>query len=1222
MFDAAAVATGAEVMSAQAAAQQAETAIADLARQAEQTQVPAVAPPPDGESPIAVASTKTTDSTNPIAGMEALGVALQDASNPEGKTTEIVFIDAGVPDVEALLEGIDASAEVVFLDGGSDGLDQITNALKGRSDIDTIHILSEGASGELRLGNAVYDHTALSNRAEDLSAIGSTLAAQGDIKLYGGDTASGVTGAQLMDSLAQLTGADVAGPENNEGVVALASIQAVESRISSIASISPPVLDLNQDINVVNLIKNGTFTGNLDGWATSGTTVFAGDRARWVTDLRPGTIAQDGLTGLKTGPSSDGAAQVLFRFAWNNGNPDTNVSGVFTVSVGGVVYATITTGAMNGNENIATIQYSNGASGASNGPVQIAASGNSFGYVPITINLPGSVADAGSLVFSYSPGNGGRDDVAIDDVQVLTYNRNWNAEFVEDGPPVSIVGAPLVTDADSANMESAKVVLTNGQAGDVLQIGGVTLEDGFSGTVNGILFTVSVNSGVTTINFTGSASNADYADALQSITFKNTSQDPVASPVRDIAVTVSDGVQESNVAHAYITVQPVNDAPVVSGDASQSYTENSAPIAISPDIIVSDVDNSTLAFATVSIANNFVAAEDVLSFSNVPATMGNITATYDPVTGVMTLSSAGSTATTAQWQAALRSVQYSNSSDTPSTNTRTINYNVNDGELASNVASATVSVVAVPDSFTDESEEVSGSEGEPVEGSVLDGTTSVEGTVEVVSFTVPGLNDTFTAGQTATIPDVGSLVINSDGTYTFTPLENFNGAVPVVSYVLSDGSSAVTSTLTITVTPVTDGFTDESEEVSGDEDTVVEGSVLDGTTSVDGTVEVVSFTVPGLNGTFTAGQTATIPDVGSLVINADGTYVFTPVANFNGAVPVVSYVVNDGSTSVTSTLSVNVTAINDVPVAQPDRGTYVPGNPVTIDVLANDSDSDGDPLSVRAVNGVAIAVGGSVVVEGGRVTLNDDGTLTFTPDTGFTGAARFNYTVADSAGAEATGNVELTATPAPSFDEQQLLRAGEAWLPGGWQELDYWQRQDDARPRIYVPGYINSAMNDIQSLNGVPSLHVLEPVRSAVDGIRTLDGLAKLDVPAPVLNVVQSIEKRFVVLDPVEALLSGEPQVLRAGQHVVLGDEAPEVRTPSEASAVSPDGKAADTGAASPAKQTYTSDSDALMFSEQIAFHQDHSSVETYELMAALNAHSPLVTTIAESHVINKDNNV
>ncbi|WP_414877519.1 hypothetical protein, partial [Pseudomonas jessenii] len=97
------------------------------------------------------------------------------------------------------------------------------------------------------------------------------------------------------------------------------------------------------------------------------------------------------------------------------------------------------------------------------------------------------------------------------------------------------------------------------------------------------------------------------------------------------------------------------------------------------------------------------------------------------------------------------------------------------------------------------------------------------------------------------------------------------------SYTVTDGSgSNVTSTLNISVTPVDDSFTDLSESVSTAEDTAVTGSVLTGTSSVDGPVSVVNFTIDGVAGTFTAGSTATIANVGTLVIGANGAYTFTP----------------------------------------------------------------------------------------------------------------------------------------------------------------------------------------------------------------------------------------------------------------------------------------------------------------------------------------------------------
>src|SRR5258706_4079029 len=80
--------------------------------------------------------------------------------------------------------------------------------------------------------------------------------------------------------------------------------------------------------------------------------------------------------------------------------------------------------------------------------------------------------------------------------------------------------------------------------------------------------------------------------------------------------------------------------------------------------------------------------------------MGNIAGSYNAGTGVMTLTSAGSTATLAQWQAAFRAVQYSNSSDNPSTSARTVSFSVNDGSLASNAVTSTVNVAAVNDAAT------------------------------------------------------------------------------------------------------------------------------------------------------------------------------------------------------------------------------------------------------------------------------------------------------------------------------------------------------------------------------------------------------------------------------------------------------------------------------------------------------------------------------------------
>lgn len=137
--------------------------------------------------------------------------------------------------------------------------------------------------------------------------------------------------------------------------------------------------------------------------------------------------------------------------------------------------------------------------------------------------------------------------------------------------------------------------------------------------------------------------------------------------------------------------------PVVitsSGTTAFTTGNNTAgtPVAVDPGITVSDADNTTLASGTVSITGNLHGDQDGLVFSNHPATMGNISGTFNSATGVLSLSSVSPAATLAQWQAALRSVTYTNSSSTPNTNNRTISFSVNDGNLSSFANTKTVSV--------------------------------------------------------------------------------------------------------------------------------------------------------------------------------------------------------------------------------------------------------------------------------------------------------------------------------------------------------------------------------------------------------------------------------------------------------------------------------------------------------------------------------------------------
>ena len=131
--------------------------------------------------------------------------------------------------------------------------------------------------------------------------------------------------------------------------------------------------------------------------------------------------------------------------------------------------------------------------------------------------------------------------------------------------------------------------------------------------------------------------------------------------------------------------------PVIAGTGTLAYGILQTPKPIDTVIKISYSKPPTLASATVQVTN-FVKTEDVLSLAADSNTMGNITASFDKATGILTLTSAGATATLAQFQTALRAVSYANSSSKPSLTTRQVAYQVNDGTLLSNVVTSTVSI--------------------------------------------------------------------------------------------------------------------------------------------------------------------------------------------------------------------------------------------------------------------------------------------------------------------------------------------------------------------------------------------------------------------------------------------------------------------------------------------------------------------------------------------------
>jgi VCBS repeat-containing protein len=144
----------------------------------------------------------------------------------------------------------------------------------------------------------------------------------------------------------------------------------------------------------------------------------------------------------------------------------------------------------------------------------------------------------------------------------------------------------------------------------------------------------------------------------------------------------------------------------------------------------------------------------------------------------------------------------------------------------------------------------------------------------------------------------------------------------------------------------------------------------------------------------------TAPANGTAAANADGTVTYTPRRYFHGSDRFTYTVANANGLTATAAVSVTVTPVNHPPLAMDDRVTTAENTPVTIPVLANDSDPDNDPLVVTAVGTPA---NGSAAIDAG-------GTVTYTPARYFSGLDSFTYTIADPSGLTASATVFVTVT--------------------------------------------------------------------------------------------------------------------------------------------------------------------------------------------------------------------
>ncbi|WP_153161663.1 VCBS domain-containing protein [Zoogloea sp. 1C4] len=643
-------------------------------------------------------------------------------------------------------------------------------------------------------------------------------------------------------------------------------------------------------------------------------------------------------------------------------NPAANINGPVTITY------TIADGKGGGTTGIATInvapQPDNAVLGTGAGtvkedtPAQTTASGT------LTITDP----DAGEAAFqpqtnvagtygSFSVAATGAWSYAIDNtkpnVQALkegeTHTETFTVQSIDGTPTTVTITVVGTNDGPVANPDTAA---TNEDTPVTFAVlGNDTDPDGDPLTVTGA--TVDPAKGTVTVNPDGTLSFTPAAN--------------VNGPVT-VTYTIADGKGGTTTGIATINVAPQPDNAVLGTGAGTVKEDTPAQTTASGTLTITDPDAGEAAFQPQTNVAGAYGSFNV-------AASGAWTYAIDNTKPVVQALKEGETHTE------IFSVQ--SIDGTPTTVTITV-VGTNDGPVAN------------PDT-------ASTNEDTPVTFAVLGNDTDPDG-------------DTLTVTGATVDPTKGTVVVNPDGTLSFTPAANVNGPV-TVTYTITDGKGGTTTaTATVNIAPLNDDPLARND-VNGlvkTDSLPATGNVITNPAGIDTDVDGDTLTVTTVAGAPVSGATVITGLFGTLTIQADGQYSYiqdTTNPAVTGLVPGATlqdsfaYTVEDGhGGSANAVLTINIAGANTPPVASPDTASTDEDKPVTFAVLGNDTDPEGDALTVT---------GATVDPTKGTVTVNPDGTLSFTPATNVNGPVTITYTIADGKGGTTTGTATVNIAPQP-----------------------------------------------------------------------------------------------------------------------------------------------------------------------------------------------------------------
>ncbi|MGV2293261.1 DUF4347 domain-containing protein [Trinickia sp. YCB016] len=959
--------------------------------EAQKTQSPTV--PGEGATPTGNTANAPAQRASEVNHKTQLTAGAQGGSTPE---KEVVFVDTNVTNYQELLTGLPSNVTVVLLNPNSNGLEQIAQYVKQHPGIDAINLISHGAEGQVQVGNVLLDQGDIAQYSAVLAQIGAAMKPNGDFLIYGCDVAAGSDGASLVHEISSLSGLNVAASTNLVGSAALGGSWTLNYDVGDVHT--PVVLssaaEQGYDYVLSQTIEN--FTNPDDNGYDSGTT---------------SSFSLDGITYTitKTGALADNVVTTdTFLQALTDENGSGNALQIDSVGVGGISSVTISmtdgkafniasldydgiadanvtfTGNLAGGGTVSTSIVSNNLSVTQT--VDLSTSNSGFSDITsLTIAGGNLVTTLGHIVYT---------EVTGPTVTASGGATTFTSADSVSGTPVAVDSGLTVSDTEASTAASATVAITSNYQSnqDVLAFTNT------SATTFGNITESSYAGGVLTLSSSGgTASITQWQAALDAVTYLDTAANPVTS-ARTITFTANDGLASSTAVTK--TVDVVAPPIVTTSGGTTNYTDGASATDVDSSANVTDTSQTTQHSGTVSISGGFHSG-DTLAFTNTSATTyGNISASYNSGTGVLTLTSSGGTATDSQWAHALEAVTFSSTS--PTDGNRTISFTVNDGTTDSVAATKTVDVIDAAPVVTTTggtTSYVGGTTAVNVDGGVtvsdIDNTTQASGTV-TISSGFDSANDTLSFANTnGTLfgnisasynAGTGVLTLTSSG-HTATDAQWANAFEAVmfssastaygnrtVSFVVNDGtdnSTAATKTLDVEAPPAITTDSGSAAFVAGDNVASTAVAVDSGLSLTDGGASTFASATVAITGNFHSGE-----DVLGFT-NTNSTTFGNIAASYNAGTGVLT-LTSSGSSATTAQWQAALEAVTYTDIAvTPNNATRTISFSAT-DSIGNTSNTGTRTVTVTDTDQTPIVTttGGTTNYLGGTTAVNVDGGVT------------------------------------------------------------------------------------------------------------------------------------------------------------------------------------------------------------------------------------------------------